>query len=92
MEDNTASHLRHLLARRPGMPEACPLANIPEEALPRTPQAEPSSRPASTARGAAYPVLPTARPIVALAITPAIRGFSCSRRSEYSYHCCPYGT
>ena len=29
---------------------------------------------------------------VARAIVPAIAGFSCRRRSEYSYHCSPYGT
>ena len=35
---------------------------------------------------------PTALARVALAITPAICGFSCSRRSEYSYQRCPNGT
>ena len=87
------------------MPEACQLAkslkrpaggpsretersrHVPAERQDRrTPEV------ARPAWAAPYPVLPTARPIVALAITPAIRGFSCSRRSEYSYHCCPYGT
>ena len=35
---------------------------------------------------------PRTRPTVAFAIVPAIAGFSCSRRSEYSYHCSPNGT
>ena len=73
-----AKSLKRPPAGPPGETERC------RQSLPRAHRRTPGG---TAGVGRALSVLPTARPIVALATTPAIRGFSCSRLSEYSYHC-----
>ena len=82
------------------MPEACQLAKIPKETGGPSRETErsghvPAERQDRKTPGVAQPRGP--RPIPSCRRPPDRRlgdhagdpGFSCSRRSEYSYHCCP---